>query len=79
MVSDCDNRKQMWSCPHFVKILEKVKATLTIQGTKISIPKLTEEIMKCPSFKTVLSELCNMKENEKFDVNIKIDKKKLWD
>lgn len=76
---ECDNRKQLWASPEFIKILEKVKATLTIQGKKISIPKLTEEIMKCPSFETLLSELCGMKEGDKFEVNIKIDKKKLWE
>jgi len=74
---DRNKQRQLWSDKEFVERLEKIKAHRLIQGKPVkNLGELTKEMLKCPSFKDVESELIN--KEIKASLKIKLDKKNLF-
>jgi len=73
---DRNNQKQIWSSKAFADELEMLKAEMLINGKKVNnIGQLTEEIIKCKSFKDLRMELIG--KQLKAQINIKLDKKRI--
>jgi len=73
---DRNKQKQIWSSKAFAEELEKLKAEMLINGKKVNnIGQLTEEIVKCQSFKNLRMELLG--NQLQAQINIKLDKKKI--
>ena len=70
----------MWSDKEFIARLEKIKAQRVLNNKPVkSITQLTQEILKCPSFKEVERELLEKDmQNVKINFNIKLDNKNLF-
>lgn len=73
-----NQREQLWASKEFVAMLKKIQGAMMVNGKETTLVKLTEEISKCPSFGKVMEELFGDEKSENLEINIKIDKKKLW-
>lgn len=73
---DRNKQKQIWSSKEFAEELERLKAEMLLNGKKVNnIGQLTEEIIKCQSFKSLKMELLGKK--MRAELNIKLDKKRI--
>jgi len=73
---DRNKQKQIWSSKAFAEELERIKAEMLINGKKVNnIGQLTEEIVRCESFKNLRMELLGNK--LKSQLTIKLDKKRI--
>lgn len=68
-----NKEKQIWADPEFASELNIIKAKRMINGDKISIAKLTKELIDTEAFQVVKKELEEIR--KKKGLRIRLDKK----
>ena len=72
-----NNQKQQWLNKKFnEKLLEIQGIKMAQEKRKVPIAEITEQMLKCPSFKEVEREL--IETQAKLNLRIKLDKKNLF-
>jgi|25BtaG_2_1085352.scaffolds.fasta_scaffold00192_10 hypothetical protein len=70
---DRNKEKQIWTDPKFASELNIIKAKRLIAGEKVSIAKLTKEMIKTDAFQLVKKELEEIKRRK--GLKVRFDKK----
>jgi len=77
MPKERNKQKQLWSDIEFINVLERIKAKRLLNGKPVkNLGQLTEEILKCPSFKQIEAELINA--DIRLNAKLKLDNKELF-